>query len=824
LHLAVQFSRKHGIEAVFCIKKKAQYMYKIKWDKKNNGVELKYSMQNGFKNNPRPVFFEELDILGFNEFWEYSKAKNPLLWAIGRKYYYKGVEVAEVKGGNIYDKPIINLASDGKNLKLKPMNVETIVEKNEKALFVIENEALDFIEKTFKVYRPNIETLRNRNFNTEIKPQRNKIDFFVVSFSGGKDSQAVLDLVSRVIPADFYQVIYSDTDMELPSSIKIFEDTKQLYQKKYPKLKFNIEKNETSTEHYWKEFGPPSRFHRWCCTVIKTVPFNRLLWKLHKGENNPRVLVFEGVRREESNKRATYERIGKGVKHTMVTNARPVLNWNITEIWLYLFFRKLPINQSYRNGLSRVGCSVCPFSTGWSEYLIHKTYPEITKKYFSLIEKQVKQQGIKDKDVYIKSGNWKKRAGGKGLTKVTSRVDFITQKPDFSASMTEPRENLLEWLKVAGDILYDKEKNNGEIKIKNNYYKFGIKIDNGKENFRIKDIEQNPVLISKVKRVLYKTTYCVHCEACQVECPTGALVISPILHVNTDLCTHCSNCLTFTDKGCLVAKSKHTTEGSKNMNKKKTSGIDKYSSFGLREKWLRSFLENSTNWFEIDNQLGTKQVPAMINWLRDANLLKEKAKFPTKLCEFIVKKDDLNMVWEIILIHIYYNSIIINWFFNSIGWNKKIWKNELLNLLENHFPDHSPRTLSNALQSLVNTFDQAHSESITNIATIEKSGNKRILYKKGTNDVNSFSILYSLYCYAEKTNRYSFTVSELYSNDILGGPYKIYGIAKSNLENKLRGLQEDQSRLIDIAIVADLDTINLRKDVTPLEALKLIIE
>ena len=358
-------------------------MYKIKWDIENNGVELKYSMQTGFKNNPRPVFFEELDILGFNKYWDYPKSNNPLLWAIERKYFYYGVEVAEVKGGNVYDDPEIILKPEGENLTLQPIDIESVIHNNKDALFVLENEALDFIKQTFKAYCPNIED--------KIVTKRNKIDFFVASFSGGKDSQVVLDLVSRVIPAEYYQVIYSDTDMELPSSIEIFEETKQLYQKKYPELKFHIEKNETSTEDYWKEFGPPSRFHRWCCTVIKTVPFNRLLWKLHNGKNNPKVMVFDGIRRAESNKRSTYERISKGGKHLLVTNVSPILLWNITEVWLYLFLRKLPINQSYRNGLTRVGCSVCPFSSGWSEYFIHKIYPEITNKYFSLIEKQVEK-------------------------------------------------------------------------------------------------------------------------------------------------------------------------------------------------------------------------------------------------------------------------------------------------------------------------------------------------------------------------------------------------------------------------------------------------
>ena len=172
-------------------------MYKIRWNIENNGVELKYSIQSGFKNNPRPVFFEELDILGFNKYWEYPQSKNPLLWAIERKYYYLGEEVAEARGGNIYDNPEIIIKSKGENLTLKPIDIDRVVDDNKDALFVLENEAMDFIEKTFKVYRPNIETIRNKFSESQIKTNKNKIDFFVASFSGGKDSQVVLDLVSK---------------------------------------------------------------------------------------------------------------------------------------------------------------------------------------------------------------------------------------------------------------------------------------------------------------------------------------------------------------------------------------------------------------------------------------------------------------------------------------------------------------------------------------------------------------------------------------------------------------------------------------------------
>ena len=51
-----------------------------------------------------------------------------------------------------------------------------------------------------------------------------KIDEFVVSFSGGKDSQVLLDLVARVVPNTDFSVIYSDTGYELPTSLELYEE------------------------------------------------------------------------------------------------------------------------------------------------------------------------------------------------------------------------------------------------------------------------------------------------------------------------------------------------------------------------------------------------------------------------------------------------------------------------------------------------------------------------------------------------------------------------------------------------------------------------
>ena len=54
--------------------------------------------------------------------------------------------------------------------------------------------------------------------------QTTKIDRFIASFSGGKDSQVVLDLCTRAIPSTDFEVLYSDTGYELPPSLSLYDE------------------------------------------------------------------------------------------------------------------------------------------------------------------------------------------------------------------------------------------------------------------------------------------------------------------------------------------------------------------------------------------------------------------------------------------------------------------------------------------------------------------------------------------------------------------------------------------------------------------------
>lgn len=364
-------------------------MYKVTWDIETGGVRLNHKVvADTLSVSPRPVFFEELDLLKLNELgWSYPHCEEPLLWACNKQYFYRGQLVFEAKGANLYDDATIDIKPGFENLTLEPVNMDEMLRRNQDIMFLLESEAIEFIRDTFidysvaskkfeefKANQLDYEALaaaiekRTKRKMAIVKEDcdsfdlmdedtaqqqgkkrllTTKIDVFLASFSGGKDSQVVLDLCTRALPPSVFEVIYSDTGYELPSSLSLYEDVKRHYSELFPGLKFSTARNHAPVLSYWDKIGTPSDTHRWCCSVMKTAPLYRSL-KVPGTNKQARVLAFEGTRGEESVKRSTYNRIGKGVKHNGVINARPIYIWNTTEVFLYLFSHNLSINLAYR--------------------------------------------------------------------------------------------------------------------------------------------------------------------------------------------------------------------------------------------------------------------------------------------------------------------------------------------------------------------------------------------------------------------------------------------------------------------------------------------
>ncbi|MFN4201198.1 phosphoadenosine phosphosulfate reductase family protein [Fervidobacterium gondwanense] len=779
-------------------------MHKVFWDSESSGVILSYDNL-GIEINepPRPVFYEELDLLGFDKLWSYPRTHEPLLWASGRNYYYKGRLVARAVGGSMNSLPKIELTDLGRDLKLDPINIQLLVEKNKDALFTIENEAMDFVTHVYKVYK--------------------KKSSFVVSYSGGKDSQVVLDLVTRVIPPDELTVIFSDTTMDISYTHEAYEKTKQEYQKRYDGLKFyKVEPNKAAVE-FWKDFGPPSRLQRWCCTVIKSSP---AISFMRKQFGRKSVVNFVGVRSDESTQREKHRRLSEGEKHAFQINAEVIKDWNTTEVFLYMLYRKIYINKGYRYGLTRIGCSVCPFNSVWSESLLRRIESDIYEPYIIVLKEFLLDQGVEPEklDEYIYDGAWKKRAGSESSEKRENHLEILEENEKLIAVIRNPKQDFLEWVKVVGQVAYFKNANNvvkGDVRVRERNIPFEMELKDNKTIIRVTTYGDKNIQ-STFKNLFNKTTYCVGCGTCGAECPVGALTFFPSLKVNANLCIHCGNCVNVSEKGCLVAKSLQTAQGGRNMNNDRLlKGFGRYLTFGMRDEWLSAYLKNVNKWFE-ENTLGPKQVESMKAWLMDSGLIDSKKK-PTELAEILsrIYPYDKNFVWLILWNNLYYTSSVCKVYVDNVEWGAYISSKDFEDMVSSIDPELNDRTKKSGIGSLLNMFENSPLSKEIGIGQIKKNGNQRFVSKKPFEEPHPFAVAYSLYKAAEYLGYRDLTVSEVYDSRFDGGPYKLFGIPRSKLERVLRRLQEDPERILKIDLVSDLDNIFLRDDLDSLQILRI---
>ena len=94
------------------------------------------------------------------------------------------------------------------------------------------------------------------------------------------------------------------------------------------------------------------------------------------------------------------------------------------------------------------------------------------------------------------------------------------------------------------DILYPRYLRVFVKEISYFYYPFWIKRYGQGLEIKIENFSKaDRLLKSRLRAVVYKAAYCVHCRGCEVECPTGALKIHDTVRINEEACIHCCNCL-----------------------------------------------------------------------------------------------------------------------------------------------------------------------------------------------------------------------------------------------------------------------------------------
>jgi len=397
----------------------------------------------------------------------------------------------------------------------------------------------------------------------------------VVSFSGGKDSTVVFDLVRRQYAnGEDLLCVFGNTTLEIQETMEYLERFKAAN----TKLPVREAKSNQDFFDLCERIGPPSRVMRWCCTIFKTGPIDKVYGRLTFNSNRSgQVLTYYGIRRSESTRRSKYEAISQSPKVARQLVVSPVIDWSDADVWLYIIANELDFNSAYKLGFSRVGCWCCPANSLWSGYLARIYFPEMAEPWRNFLVSFAKKVGKPDAEEYIDSGKWKARQGGQGLD--NARRGVISSRPcgdDPDAktySLVRPiSEGLYEYFRPFGTVNRSLGRSIlGEAFVIHAATQEPLLLLQGaigSSELRVKVINSsNPsLLLKRVDCQIRKFQSCELCTGCVAICPSGAIHNSPDnpqlpYRINSEKCTHCLKCVTHFDTGCLVSKVLKTKRG-----------------------------------------------------------------------------------------------------------------------------------------------------------------------------------------------------------------------------------------------------------------------
>jgi phosphoadenosine phosphosulfate reductase len=273
----------------------------------------------------------------------------------------------------------------------KDPSILEAVRRNEEVLKEMEEEAIAFVQSVYEKFKLPV----------------------VVSFSGGKDSLVTLKIAVDALGPEKVTVLFNNTGVEFPETVEYVHRVAESMG-----VRLLV---ADAGDAFWRAvevFGPPARDYRWCCKVTKLAPIGRLL-----RENFPEgALSLVGQRRFESASRALSPRVWRNVWLPKVIAASPILDWTALAIWLYIYWRRLPVNKLYYMGFDRLGCWLCPAVELGELDLLERWRPDLAKTWAGYLSSFASKKGLPR--AWVDLGLWRWIQPPRDILRVAGQVEL----------------------------------------------------------------------------------------------------------------------------------------------------------------------------------------------------------------------------------------------------------------------------------------------------------------------------------------------------------------------------------------------------------------